>query len=122
MIRRILSEFFALIFKINATPSELAVKQEDNIPKIGPILSKNTLYTIEVIRKWELGDCSEANFGHCVYSFTLDSGKKTFAGIVELVEARDSLIKRNLYRKAVKSNTPAKVISLNDARERITLA
>lgn len=111
----------SLISKLNffaakVEPAPPCLKVEDNgIPTIGRKLSKRSLYTIEVVRKWELGDYKEASFGHCVYSFILDSGKRTDAGIVELVEARDALKEKGLYRKAKKNEVLAEVINFSDA-------
>jgi hypothetical protein len=75
----------------------------NNKYKMSPEESQRQLKdTIELVRKWELGDYTVVHQQACHYRFELTSGKIIpRIGIVEVVGCKDWLVENGHYRKAV---------------------
>jgi hypothetical protein len=75
-------------------------------------LSESTKNTIELVRKFELGDCELIHplFHH--YRFKLSNKLVNRISIIEIMACKDWLIDNELYVKATK----AEIINLSDYR------
>jgi hypothetical protein len=75
------------------------------------VLSQAEKNTIEMVKLWELTQYEIVHDFLCHYRFTLSSGNSTVVGILELCGMRDGLIERGLYKKTIKQECSAKVLS-----------